>query len=240
MIVALRELEHVSFRLLHPETKQTERDQRETELQMLMATISQTSDAYKKAEAELQAIKDTKEWFYKGNDGAVHGPFPTNTMLAWHNSYPDRFGRDLLVRLADEEDFHSIGDRFGDDRPFDTSNACCVSAGTGCHRISLVSGANGRFEQVVIELTVPAWLFKLLPEHVQSGDEVEVHPVLWTMGVNEMQSIANMKASSDVAIQGVGLEFVPPNTDVVLLLCLCSFIVYLAPLDTCFIARQSN
>ena len=68
--------------------------------------------------------------------------------------------------------------------------------------MSLVSGLNGRFDEVVVELTVPEWLFKLLPEHVQDGDAIEVHPVLYTMGINEMQSIANMKASSNVKIQG--------------------------------------
>ena len=54
---------------------------------------------------------------------------------------------------------------------------------------------------MTVELTVPEWIFKLLPEHTQDGDEIEVHPVLYTQGVNEMQSMAHMKRSSDVEIQ---------------------------------------
>ena len=64
---------------------------------------------------------------------------------SWHNSYPDRFGCNLKVRLGDEVEFDSIEKRFGNQRPFATSNPCCVAAGEGCHRIALVSGENGNF-----------------------------------------------------------------------------------------------
>ena len=79
--MAVSALEHISFRLLHPDRKEVVRDQRETELRMLMATIAQTSDAYKQAEAELESIKEKQRWFYLGNDDSAHGPFGTKQML---------------------------------------------------------------------------------------------------------------------------------------------------------------
>ncbi|CCI43794.1 unnamed protein product [Albugo candida] len=46
-------------------------------------------------------------------------------------------------------------------------------------------------DQVVATLAVPSEVFAILPEKLQHGQLIKVHSVLFTQGINEMQSVAN-------------------------------------------------
>jgi hypothetical protein len=53
----------------------------------------------------------------------------------------------------------------------------------------------------IIKVPVPPAQFALLPESVQAGGLISVTAVLFTQGINEMQSLANMVGHSGVSIQ---------------------------------------
>ncbi|ETK90419.1 hypothetical protein L915_05819, partial [Phytophthora nicotianae] len=53
----------------------------------------------------------------------------------------------------------------------------------------------------IIKIPVPPAQFALLPESLKSGELISVTSVLFTQGINEMQSLANMVGHSGVSIQ---------------------------------------
>ncbi|CEG50021.1 Inositol-polyphosphate 4-phosphatase [Plasmopara halstedii] len=53
----------------------------------------------------------------------------------------------------------------------------------------------------IILIPIPATYFALLPESLRQGDLISVTSVLFTQGINEMQSLANMVGHSGVSIQ---------------------------------------
>ncbi|KAL4165866.1 hypothetical protein KRP22_014573 [Phytophthora ramorum] len=53
----------------------------------------------------------------------------------------------------------------------------------------------------IIKVPVPPAQFAVLPESLQSGNLISVTAVLFTQGINEMQSLANMVGHSGVSIQ---------------------------------------
>ncbi|RLN20492.1 hypothetical protein BBJ28_00019612 [Nothophytophthora sp. Chile5] len=53
----------------------------------------------------------------------------------------------------------------------------------------------------IIKVPVPAAQFSLLPESLQRGEFISVTSVLFTQGINEMQSLANIVGHSGVSIQ---------------------------------------
>ncbi|KAG7393447.1 Phosphatidylinositol 3,4,5-trisphosphate-dependent Rac exchanger 2 protein [Phytophthora pseudosyringae] len=53
----------------------------------------------------------------------------------------------------------------------------------------------------IIKVSVPPAQFAILPETLQSGGLISVTAVLFTQGINEMQSLANMVGHSGVSIQ---------------------------------------
>ncbi|KAG2822834.1 hypothetical protein PC129_g6156 [Phytophthora cactorum] len=53
----------------------------------------------------------------------------------------------------------------------------------------------------IIKIPVPPAQFAILPESLKSGELISVTSVLFTQGINEMQSLANMVGHSGVSIQ---------------------------------------
>ncbi|KAK0146872.1 Type II inositol 3,4-bisphosphate 4-phosphatase [Merluccius polli] len=68
--------------------------------------------------------------------------------------------------------------------------AFCVTAATSDHPDHLLPTLRGTRGSLVVELRFPAETFGSLPQELQAGGLIRVHPVLFNIGINQNQSLA--------------------------------------------------
>ena len=175
-----------------------------TTLQTKLAALDEKSAEYvekAKQAKDLESMLVTesldynkKVWFFLGGDDVEQGPFSTYEMREW---YPDYLHDDVKVRLESEKEYLDVKSRFPNGNPFPEPSMAAVRVGKGTRQVMM----ERLDSKVVVTLVLDTDTFSMLPTSLQNGGLINVHPALWQQGINEFQTIANMKGGDHVKFQ---------------------------------------
>eukprot|EP00948_MAST-09A_sp_MAST-9A-sp1_P000155 g155.t1 len=206
MMVSIKELQRVRFKVVSTDYDKvgfsTTRDQIAAEDMMelhikLLTTSDPESDVYRKTKERLDHLEkklDEAKTFYYHDGETANGPF---SLLEMRDLYEQKTidEETYICRSKGTEttDWELVSDIYDSSvmTPFSRQNLYTCGLGTSRHRISMEYDVASNYLTVIVRL-VPEY-FQLLPDECQNGRLINVYPFMYTMGINEMQTIANMR-----------------------------------------------